>query len=132
MTSASQSIVAIVDNEASVRKALARLLRAAGFEAHEFASGMEFLDAIPVRRYDCVVLDLHMPGMSGFDLQRDDALARAGLPTVVITAHDEPGTRQKCLALGAAAYLRKPFDDKELLSAIDDAVAKKLRAEGAQ
>jgi FixJ family two-component response regulator len=132
MTSGFPVIVAVVDNEASVRKALLRLLRAAGLEAHTFASASEFLEALSSQRYDCVVLDLHMPEMSGFDLQRDTTFVREAIPTIVITAHDEPGTGQKCMALGAAAYLRKPFDDKDLLSAIEDAVGRQAHAEGGQ
>jgi FixJ family two-component response regulator len=130
MTAGAPAIIAVVDNEPSVRKALLRLLRAAGLDVHVFASGREFLDSLAASHYDCLVLDLHMPGVSGFDVQRDPAFSHVGVPTVVITAHDEPGTRQKCLSLGAAAYLRKPVDDKELLSAIEDAISKAARTNG--
>jgi FixJ family two-component response regulator len=115
-------IIAVVDDEPSVRKALVRLFRSAGYEAREFASGQEFLGTLPYYRYGCLVLDLHLPGMSGLDVQLDTAFIEAPLPVVIITAHDQPGARQKCLAAGAFAYLCKPFDDKELLQAVADAI----------
>lgn len=77
---------------------------------------------LPARRPDCLVLDLHMPGLSGLEVQRE--LARRGetVPIVVITAFDEHESRAQCLAAGAAAYLLKPFDDQALLDAIGRAV----------
>jgi FixJ family two-component response regulator len=110
--------VAIVDDEEPVRKALKRLLRASGLEAETYASGRDFLDASELRRPDCVILDLHMPDMSGFQVLNEMRAAHKMLPTVVITAYDEPGAREQCLAAGAAAYLRKPLEEKLLLNAI--------------
>src|SRR5262245_36465500 len=95
--------VAIVDDEEPVRKALRRLLRAAGLQAESYASGREFLDAAAGRAPDCVVLDLHMAGMSGLQLLRRLQASPQHPPIVVITAHDEPETREQCLAAGAAA-----------------------------
>lgn len=116
--------VAIVDDEEPVRKALKRLLRASGLEAESYGSGKEFLAASAVRRPDCLVLDLHMPGMSGLQVLQEMKAARATLPTVVITAYDEPASREQCLDAGAAAYLRKPLDERLLLNAISAANAK--------
>src|SRR5262245_54509064 len=118
----SSRLVAVVDDEPSVRKALRRLLAAAKFQVTTFASGREFLDALATRRPDCLVLALHMPGLSGLDVQQH--LIRLGekLPIVVITALDDPESRAKCLAAGAKAYLIKPFDDRTLLEAIDTAI----------
>jgi len=110
--------IAIVDDEEPVRKALKRLLRASGLEAESYASGKEFLEANTVRPPDCLVLDLHMPGMSGLQVLRELRAANSVLPTVVITAYDEPATREQCLAAGASAYLRKPLDERLLLNAI--------------
>ncbi len=110
--------IAIVDDEEPVRKALKRLLCASGLEAETYATGKEFLDAIALRRPDCLVLDLHMPGMSGVQVLQALGAANASLPTVVITAYDEPHTREQCLAAGASAYLRKPLDERLLLNAI--------------
>ena len=114
--------IAIVDDEEPVRKALKRLLRAAGLEAETYASGKEFLEGTTLRRPDCVVLDLHMPGMSGLQVLRHLRESQAPLPAVVITAYDEPATRDACLAAGAAAYLRKPLDERLLLNAISATV----------
>ena len=114
--------VAIVDDEEPIRKALRRLLRASGIEAESYASGQEFLDAIAERRPDCLVLDLHMSGMGGLEVLRSLQSVKQKVPTVIITAHDEPETREQCLAAGACAYLRKPLEDRLLLNAISAAV----------
>ena len=116
--------IAVVDDEEPVRKALKRLLRAAGLEAEGYASGKEFLAA--ERRPDCVVLDLHMPVMSGQELLRQIRRQSARLPVVIITAHDTAATRDECISAGAAAYLRKPLDDRLLLNAISAALAKSI------
>jgi FixJ family two-component response regulator len=110
--------VAIVDDEEAVRKALKRLLRASGLEAESYASGKEFLEAASVRRPDCVVLDLHMPLMGGLQVLQALRAAHTPLPAVVITAYDEPETQAQCFAAGASAYLRKPLDERVLLSTI--------------
>jgi len=115
--------VAVVDDEEPVRKALRRLLRAAGLQADSYASGQEFLDAAAQRQPDCVVLDLHMPGMSGLQALRKLQAAGRALPIVIITAHDEPATREQCLAAGATAFLRKPLDERLLLNAISAALS---------
>ena len=98
------------------------MFRSSGFKARGFASGEEFLTSLPFNRYDCLVLDLRMPGMSGIDVQQDSDFLKAGISTVVITAHDEVDTRLKCLAAGAVGYLSKPFDDDVLLQAVMDAM----------
>ena len=115
--------VAIVDDEEPVRKALKRLLRASGLEAEGYASGKDFLEASAQREPDCVVLDLHMPAMSGLQVLRLLQAARRNIPTVIITAHDAPETRDQCIAAGAAAYLRKPLDEHVLLGTISAAVS---------
>jgi len=114
--------VAIVDDEEGIRKALSRLLRASGLDAESYANGQEFLDAAAEHRPDCVVLDLHMPGMSGLQVLRKLKAAGQRLSIVVITAHDEPETRERCIDAGACAYLRKPLEDRLLLNAISAAI----------
>jgi len=109
-------VVAVVDDEPPVRRALQRLLRAAGFDVRLFASGADFmahLDGI-----DCVILDLHLAGMSGFDVQEALAARNSQLPVVVLTGNDTPANRSRSLANGARAYLCKPVDDKVLLDAL--------------
>ena len=114
--------VAIVDDEEGIRKALSRLLRASGLDAESYANGQEFLDAAAEHRPDCVVLDLHMPGMSGLQVLRKLKALGQRLSIVVITAHDEPETREQCIDAGACAYLRKPLEDRLLLNAISAAM----------
>jgi CheY-like chemotaxis protein len=119
--------VAVVDDEETVRKALRRLLRASGLQAEGYASGQEFLAAAALRQPDCVVLDLHMAGMSGLQVLPRRRATPLRPPVVVITAHDEPETREQCLAAGAAAYLRKPLDERLLLNAISAALGAAAR-----
>jgi FixJ family two-component response regulator len=114
--------VAIVDDEEPVRKALDRLLRASGMVAHSFPSGQTFLDSIVTTRPDCLILDLHMPGLTGLQVLEKLRSCRPPLPTIVISGHDEPENQVRCLAVGASAYLRKPIDDQMLLHTIDEAV----------
>ena len=116
--------IAVVDDEEPIRKALKRLLRAAGLEAESYASGQAFLEGAASRQPDCVLLDLHMPSMSGQQLLAHIRKMAARPPVVIITAHDTPETREQCLAAGAAAYLRKPLDDRLLLNAISVALSR--------
>jgi FixJ family two-component response regulator len=115
--------IAVVDDEDCVRSALVRLLRASQLDAEGFASGQQFLDSLSVREPDCLVLDLQMDGLTGREVQRRLACARRYIPLIIITAHDEPTIREKCLADGAAAYLRKPLRGDILLRSIKTAMA---------
>jgi FixJ family two-component response regulator len=116
-------LVAVVDDDESVSRAIKRLLRSTGLEADTFKTGDDFLDmfeAIPSYRPACMVLDVQMPGSNGLEVQR--RLAGSGIPIVFITAHDEADVRQQALAAGAAAYLRKPFNDEVLIKAVRTAI----------
>jgi len=115
-------LIAVVDDEESIRKSLRRLLVASQLDAMVYASGQEFLDSLGGRQPDCLVLDLQMPGLTGLEVQRTLAGARVRFPTIIITAHDEPETRARCLSAGAVAYLCKPLHDEHLLDAIATAV----------
>jgi FixJ family two-component response regulator len=115
-------LIAIVDDEESIRKALRRLLASAGLEVESFSSGAEFLDSLRTHRPDCVVLDLHMPLMSGFAVQARLAEAGERIPVLVITGHDSPETRDQAYAAQPVAYLSKPVNDKDLLDAIERAL----------
>ena len=115
-------VVAVVDDEESVRRALERLLRSAGFTVETFATGAEFLLSLPEHRPACLVLDLHMPDLSGLDVQMLIAREKFDVPLIIITGHDTPGARARVIERGAKAYLRKPVDDELLLTAISDAI----------
>lgn len=116
------SLVAIVDDEESVRKALARLVRSAGYEASMYSSGTEFLQSLDSRLPRCVVLDLRMPRVTGFDVQQGIKRSGAGVPVIIITGDDTADSRERALREGARAYLRKPVDDAMLLEAIQGAM----------
>ena len=101
--SKTRPLVAIVDDEEPIRKALTRLLRSGGLDVESFPSGSEFLESLPAHRPDCVVLDLHMPVVNGFEVQA--RLVEFGVPVVIITGHDSDETRARALAGRPAAYL---------------------------
>jgi FixJ family two-component response regulator len=114
-------LLAVVDDDADVRVALTRLLASAGFVVETFASGPDFLRSLEHHEPDCAVLDLHMPQMSGFEVQA--ALAgHSAVPVVAITGQDSPESRARALELGATTYLCKPVDADALLGAIAKAV----------
>ena len=118
-----ECLVAVVDDEEPVRRALGRLIRAFGFEAEIFPSGAEFLASLAAREPDCVVLDLHMPGIDGLETQLRLAKSGRGIPVVILTGHDTPEAHARAMAAGARAYLRKPVDERTLLEAIRGAMA---------
>jgi FixJ family two-component response regulator len=113
--------IAIVDDDPSVLKALARLLRVRSFNVRTYQSGQQFLASLADGLPDCLILDLQMPEMTGLELQQN--LARKGIriPTIIITAHDQAGMRERCNAAGAIDYLAKPLQDTSLFAAIDTA-----------
>jgi FixJ family two-component response regulator len=110
--------VAIVEDDASFRRALSRSLVLRGFRSEVFASAEEFLQHPAAMHADCLVLDIHLGGMSGFELQVELAKRPSSPPIIFITAFDEPATRERALEVGAAGYLQKPFDEESLLQAI--------------
>ena len=112
------TFIAIVDDEESIRRALLRLMRSAGLAAQCFSSGAEFLNSLATREPRCVVLDLHMPGMSGLEVQALLAHSWPHLPVIVITGHQTAESRAQALSAHPLAYLLKPIDDRELLDAI--------------
>jgi FixJ family two-component response regulator len=116
-----------VDDEAPVRTALSRLLRLADYDVATFASGDDFLAGLDARRPDCVVLDIHMPGLSGLDVQARLKAAHIDLPVIFITASDEFDLGRQTLEAGGAHLLRKPFSNDELLAAIGKALRNESR-----
>jgi FixJ family two-component response regulator len=121
--------IAIVDDDPSVLKALARLLRARAVEARTYVSAQDFLASLPEGLPECLIVDLQMPEMTGLELQRQ--LNREGIhiPTIVITAHNETEMRELCEAAGAEIYLLKPLQDTALLAAINDVRTKTARTQ---
>ena len=113
-----KSLIAIVEDEEPIRKALRRLLRSAGMDVKSFPSGVEFLESLTNQWPDCVVLDLQMPVMNGFEVQARLAELRVSVPVVIITGHDSDETRALALSGFPVAYLRKPVNDQLLLDAI--------------
>jgi FixJ family two-component response regulator len=112
-------MISIVDDDLSVRRALRRLVQAAGYRVETFASAGEFLSSSPAtRRPACLVLDIYLDGMSGFELQERLQASRLAIPTIFITAHDDPATRERIRRSGAAGHLAKPFDGRALLDVI--------------
>jgi FixJ family two-component response regulator len=115
-------LLAVVDDDADVRVALTRLVASAGFSVETFASGAEFLRSVEDHEPDCVVLDLHMPEMSGFDVQGALARGHPAVPVIVMTGHDTPESHARAIQMGAKVYLCKPVNDEALLVAIGDAI----------
>jgi FixJ family two-component response regulator len=122
MLSNGRPLIAVVDDDLSVRKALAHLLAVKSYTTNTFGSAKEFLSSLDQQKPNCLVLDLHMPEWGGLDLQHH--LLRNGIkiPTVIITAHDEIGLRERCSNAGASAFLVKPISVDALIDAIDTAM----------
>ena len=115
-------LISIVDDDLSVRPALGRLVKVAGYSVETFASAHEFLASSPSDRTACLVLDIHLNGMSGFDLAEHLMAERVAIPIIFITAHDDSGTRERIARSGPAGYLAKPFDGQALLDVIGKVV----------
>jgi FixJ family two-component response regulator len=120
-------LIAIVDDDESVCRALERLIRSLGMTAETYASSTEFvelIEALPSFQPDCVVLDVQMPGMSGVEVQASIRRARGAIPVIFITAHEDRVSRAQAMAAGATAFLRKPFDDSLLVRTLDAALGR--------
>jgi FixJ family two-component response regulator len=117
--------IVVIDDDQSIRKALRRLLWTAQMEVETYSSGEKFLRADLGREPDCLVVDVRMPGMTGPDLR--DQLLDVGrrIPIIFITAHEDPLPSVHGALAGFAEVLRKPFDEKALLDAIDSAIARR-------
>jgi len=115
-------LVAIVDDDESVRESLPDLIRDFGFAARGFASAEAFLASDCISDTRCLILDVAMPGMSGPGLHRELTRRGQAIPTVFITAHGGEETQRRLLAQGAVACLIKPFSDTDLLAAIKSAL----------
>ena len=110
--------ILVVEDDASMRRSMGRLLRAAGFECAEHESAEALLRCEDPNIWDCLVADIHLPGLSGFELVDALRQARPGMPAVLVTANDEINKRERALRLFRVAYLAKPFEGAALLGAI--------------
>jgi FixJ family two-component response regulator len=115
-------IVSIVDDDESLRRSLRNLLGSVGLRVETFASAEAFLESLHQEQTGCLVLDLRMPGMNGFDLLRHLSGTGSRIPAVILTAHGDDETRQRSLQAGAAAFLSKPFNGDALLDAVRTAL----------
>lgn len=114
----------IVDDDASVRRSLARLMRAAGYRAEEFESTEQFLTTPSLDSPACILADVRMPGSSGVDLPRRLHGLGLSVPVILLSACDSPETRAMAKTEGVSGYFRKPVDDQALIDAIEWAINK--------
>lgn len=116
-------VISIIDDDPSVREATQCLVRSLGYSAQAFSSAEEYLESDRLQDSSCVITDLHMPGMSGAELQ-DHLLAEGHqIPIIFVTAYYEEGVRARVMDAGAFGFLRKPFADENLIECLDKALA---------
>jgi FixJ family two-component response regulator len=118
MTETESRLIAIVDDDRLIRMSLERLLKSAGLTAKSFDSAEDYLDEVDHGGICCIILDIGLPGMSGFELHSRLAAEPKRLPVVFISAHDEPEVESNATQAGAIAFLSKPFEDGALLNAV--------------
>jgi FixJ family two-component response regulator len=118
ITKQTNKLVAVVDDDDSMRVALEGLLKAVGFPARAFASAEEFLKSGQQHQTSCLIADIRMPGMSGLELQAQLNAERCKIPTIFITAHGDEKMRLQALRAGAVEFLSKPFDEEVLLESV--------------
>jgi FixJ family two-component response regulator len=124
-----QPVIAIIEDDPSVRIALARLLRSVGWNAVAFDSAEAFLHAAGQEPPDCLVLDIRLPGMSGVEFLEHGAVAGLSLPVICMTAHDDVQVRRRATQAGVVAFLVKPVDEQDLLHAIRRALRCEVHGE---
>lgn len=117
------AVIALVDDDPSVCRAISRLLSSAGYVVETFPSGPELLSSGLAEQAACLLLDVHLIGMSGFELFQTVYKLGVHPPVIFMTAHDSEKTREQAQALGSSAYLRKPFEADALLQAVRAALA---------
>jgi FixJ family two-component response regulator len=123
----SDAIIAIVDDDPSVRKGLERLIRSVGWKTESFGSAQEFLASARAEASSCLVLDLQMPGLSGLDLQKRMTEAGVETPIVFLTGHGDIPASVKAMKAGAIEFLTKPVEEQDLLNAIKEAIDRDRR-----
>ena len=123
----SDAIIAIVDDDPSAREGLQSLIESAGWRAETFASAQDFLARSGAEVPSCLILDLQLPGLSGLDLQKRMAEVGLEIPIVFLTGHGNIPASVKAMKAGAVEFLTKPFDEEELLQAIQEAIERDRR-----
>jgi FixJ family two-component response regulator len=123
----SEAVIAVVDDDPSVRQGLQRLIRSAGWKAETFASAQEFLARPPTEAPSCLVLDLQLPDLSGLDLQKRMAEVGLETPIVFLTGHGNIPASVQAMKAGAVEFLTKPVDEQDLLGAIQQAIERDRR-----
>ena len=113
----------VVDDDAAILKSVSRLLARHGIESRTFASAEALLESHSVQTATCLLLDIHLGGISGLELRRRLAASGSKCPVIFMTANDDETTRNKAMDVGCVAYLRKPFAGHVLLDAIGKAIA---------
>jgi len=113
-----ESLVLVVDDDESVLNSLRLLLESAGYRSAGFSSAEELIESGMAQDACCLILDVKLPQMSGFELQAHLTASFTPKPVIFITGHDRPGMEEQALRLGGTAYLRKPFDGQAILDAI--------------
>jgi FixJ family two-component response regulator len=124
MATQDQATVVVIDDDASVRKALDNLFRSVGLEVELFSSPQEFLQSERPDRPGCIVLDVRFPGRSGLDMQREISAANTPLPIIFITGYGDIPMSVRAMKAGAVEFLTKPFRDQDLLDAVGVALEK--------
>ena len=122
MTGLGAGVISIVDDDESIRAAAIGLLRSVGYEVETFASADLFLESGALRKTECLILDICMPGIDGLELQRRLNAEACHVPVIFVTAHDDKTNCRKALEAGARAVFHKPFDADELVAAIHEAL----------
>ncbi len=117
-------LISVVDDDESIRESLRGLMRSVGFGVKVFSSAEEFLNSDDPQETGCLILDVRMPGMDGFELQRRLEASQYEIPVIFITAHGDEELRRRALIAGAVDYLLKPFSEEALLSAVQAALKK--------
>lgn len=118
-------MIAVVDDDRSVREALENLISSVGFEVKLFASAEDFLDSDTSLQTDCAIVDVRLPGISGLELQQRLVADGQSIPVIIITAQGDDKTQEEAVAAGAIAFLKKPVKEEVLLAALESALNRK-------
>ena len=119
---AAEHLISIIDDDPSMREALAGLVRSFGHDVRAFSSAEEFLASGELDQFSCTITDIQMPGMNGFELKRQLSLRHGEVPVIMITARTEPDLEKRAMSSGAAYFLRKPVPAETLMCCLEKAL----------